>query len=928
MTLVCNLVPLSKVLLTRASALGGTLSSYTWICMILNFLQTRSPPILPSLHNKPHQRKADVNGIIPPFDDDAEKYRGYGRHNKESISELLFNFFRRYAHDLDYERDVISVREGRLLSKEAKRWHLMQNNRLCVEEPFNTERNLGNTADDISFRGIHLELRRAFDLISEARLEDCLHQYDFPATEEKIWERPTPKPVTVLRSRSQSQSSRVNRGGHVQRGGRQGTYKTNNRRASSATATNTYPLAPSEGQSGRSREREYLSREEAQYYSQQQAMALHAHLMNKMQVLAVHEQELRYIQAQTQQAQLQEANERITKQQPNSREHRTSSAGLIPYSAPLRSAQFTQPWVYPQVPGTPSIHTQPSSPSLRSAQPALRRGLHRSTTQENLSRSHSQPARSIPLGSTVQSGPLLPLSAQSFLLYQQQMRQQQQLYEALEAGQDPRQMRPDPVLYYDPRRLPTEFGFEDNIPKEYVGYWVNEPPSTQGGRDGVPSQVPIYQDLPSRVRGTPQQYPDGRRKNSRSPSPSSALPSRVRSYSVRSASSAPLGPGQYDPMQTHVQGLRNGSVVISGAHPWAMPEYQPAADGSSHPNISETNSGSDEQQYETPIGGDLDAPPNGAYYVDDPLLHHGYQYFHPLQNGTLQQTPAYARNGVPESAQQQALSGDCERPSSQMEPDKTDPPHKAAGGLGIQFGAVESNDSPSGIDQSPPQKHDRQTDTMEHGPVTPVSGIFEKPAISMPLLSPVREVRTPSPIGQRMELPRTEGVRSFRPIHGKMDLRIPSFAELVRMKQGRNDAGTVAQRSNSASTTTNPESFNTDRPSTLSKSSPTPEPAATKRVSPNLTSNGHFPPIQVKKDSGPANGQVSNGQSSHSSPPPIVSRSQATPELTKSTAQPAHTSGWQQQTTKKSKKNSRSRPGSGNYPKEPLPVNEAERKGG
>lgn len=28
---------------------GGTLSSYAWICLIINFLQTREPPIIPSV---------------------------------------------------------------------------------------------------------------------------------------------------------------------------------------------------------------------------------------------------------------------------------------------------------------------------------------------------------------------------------------------------------------------------------------------------------------------------------------------------------------------------------------------------------------------------------------------------------------------------------------------------------------------------------------------------------------------------------------------------------------------------------------------------------------------------------------------------------------------------------------------------------------
>ena len=59
----------------------------------------------------------------------------------------------------------------------------------------------------------------------EAKLDECLEEYIFPATEEKIWEKPPSKPPPVLtRSRSQSQSSRGTRGGYNNRGSRHGQY--------------------------------------------------------------------------------------------------------------------------------------------------------------------------------------------------------------------------------------------------------------------------------------------------------------------------------------------------------------------------------------------------------------------------------------------------------------------------------------------------------------------------------------------------------------------------------------------------------------------------------------------------------------------------------------------------------------------------------
>lgn len=134
------------------------------------------------------------------FDDDLDSLRDFGNNNKQTLGQLLFQFFRYYGHEVDYQKFVISVREGQLISKEGKGWHLLQNNRLCVEEPFNTTRNLGNTADDTSFRGLHIELRQAFKAISEAKLDKCCEQYVFPPEEERVWERPPPPTSTDLDS--------------------------------------------------------------------------------------------------------------------------------------------------------------------------------------------------------------------------------------------------------------------------------------------------------------------------------------------------------------------------------------------------------------------------------------------------------------------------------------------------------------------------------------------------------------------------------------------------------------------------------------------------------------------------------------------------------------------------------------------------------
>ncbi|PHH69043.1 hypothetical protein CDD82_108 [Ophiocordyceps australis] len=237
------------------AAFGGTLSSYTWICLIIAFLQLRNPPALPALHQLPFKLPR-ADGTVSDFADNLKKIRPFCRQNKSSASQLLFEFFRFYAHEFDFEREVLSVRQGKLVTKADKKWTYTSNNLLCVEEPFNTSRNLGNTADEYSFRGLHLELRRAFDLVSEGKIKEACEQYVFPKEEERVFTRPPQqsRPV-LLRSSSQTQSGRGgHRGGH--RGGRQnGNFhgrgginagSNSGRRASSGVATyeNNVFMAP------------------------------------------------------------------------------------------------------------------------------------------------------------------------------------------------------------------------------------------------------------------------------------------------------------------------------------------------------------------------------------------------------------------------------------------------------------------------------------------------------------------------------------------------------------------------------------------------------------------------------------------------------------------------------------------------------------
>ncbi|KAK5988625.1 Poly(A) RNA polymerase cid13 [Cladobotryum mycophilum] len=386
------------------AAFGGTLSSYTWICLIIAFLQLRTPAILPSLHQLPH-KTTKPDGTVSDFADNLKKLKGYGNKNKSSEAELLFQFFRFYAHEFDYDKHVLSVRQGKMVTKIDKKWNYAINNQLCVEEPFNTSRNLGNTADEYSFRGLHLELRRAFDLISAAKFEEACEQYVFPKEEERVWSRPAPqsRPV-LLRSSSQSHSGRGGRGNH--RGRHNNNYRHgggSNRRASSSVATydpNVY-AQPMNMQQDMS----WYQNQQLQFQYTQQDIINQMAMQENMRQLHLYAQSPAFLQHQGMNQQRLSANAGSAQQSAD--RSRTNSFDNAPITAAFRPDLYTvygmgMGHFYPQATG---YGTYPSSPvTTNGVGQEFRRPLQRSTatsdagvsTSSGSLRSQSQPASRSP----------------------------------------------------------------------------------------------------------------------------------------------------------------------------------------------------------------------------------------------------------------------------------------------------------------------------------------------------------------------------------------------------------------------------------------------------------------------------------------------------------------------------------------------------
>ena len=344
-------------------------------------------------------------GVIVSFDQNTEAYRDFGSRNKSSLGELLFHFFRYYGHELDFEQNVVSVRLGRCLSKVEKSWHLLQDNRLCVEEPFNLSRNLANTADDTSMRGIHSELRRAFDLIGDGKIQKCCEQFVHSPDEIKLSDLFVPPSSRPVIPQFPIQPSRGGR--NAARGGRNASTlgrNSNGRRSSNPSGRNTSYLRNPPFQ---------MTTHELQLQQQHQQHLLHDQLFQQYRYLQLQEQELRMQLAQQnlqQRGAMAAYGQQAGYSQYASQDDAADSAmhgqvngiSRAPMSAPLYQHGFSRsPYLSASRSG---VSTNPPSPRLTSMLPDMRRySRPTSIMQQSVGgslRAQSQPARAAPFTAT------------------------------------------------------------------------------------------------------------------------------------------------------------------------------------------------------------------------------------------------------------------------------------------------------------------------------------------------------------------------------------------------------------------------------------------------------------------------------------------------------------------------------------------------
>jgi DNA polymerase sigma len=172
------------------NASEGTLSSYGYILCVLNFLQTRNPPLVPNLQNLPvgwprggdsasvprvmTRHLLDGRACDTYFFNPQETSYGqsalqeFASRNKETPGELLVAFFRRFALEFDCRQHVVSLLAGGARLKEHKAevdcWP--QSSRLSIEDPFETWYDVAHVLKWSRYKHVRLEFLRAYSLIA------------------------------------------------------------------------------------------------------------------------------------------------------------------------------------------------------------------------------------------------------------------------------------------------------------------------------------------------------------------------------------------------------------------------------------------------------------------------------------------------------------------------------------------------------------------------------------------------------------------------------------------------------------------------------------------------------------------------------------------------------------------------------------------
>ncbi|OWZ19042.1 hypothetical protein PHMEG_0006766, partial [Phytophthora megakarya] len=167
----------------KKHVVGGALSSYGLTLLAVYYLQRIG--ILPVLDCSDHVvedtcslRELSEDGIDKKLET-IDKTFIRTKHHTDVVQDwqtLRRGFFRFYSCEFDYEVTVISLRSKEILLKSSKGWSRQHDNRLCLEDPVETERDLGTLCSKRAFGRLRCAFAHACIVLS--RKEDANMQQD------------------------------------------------------------------------------------------------------------------------------------------------------------------------------------------------------------------------------------------------------------------------------------------------------------------------------------------------------------------------------------------------------------------------------------------------------------------------------------------------------------------------------------------------------------------------------------------------------------------------------------------------------------------------------------------------------------------------------------------------------------------------------
>lgn len=122
-----------------ADASQGYLTSYSYIVLLIAYLQRTDPPLVPNLQANNIRGKYTyyIKGYNCTFDDNLERYAEMTKENSLGLGDLLIGFFRYYGYEFDWQNTCVTMQASNM---GEIRWMTG----IAIADPFEEERNLGN----------------------------------------------------------------------------------------------------------------------------------------------------------------------------------------------------------------------------------------------------------------------------------------------------------------------------------------------------------------------------------------------------------------------------------------------------------------------------------------------------------------------------------------------------------------------------------------------------------------------------------------------------------------------------------------------------------------------------------------------------------------------------------------------------------------